>query len=80
MNDIKGSKILVIEGAGFIGSHVVDELTKAAGQTFVSSHVGSTEKAQKDLGFEAKTTLEDGLRSLIEWRRRDLGQTLRDRV
>lgn len=28
MNDIKGSKILVIGGAGLIGSHIVDELIK----------------------------------------------------
>jgi len=51
-----------------------------AGQTFVTNRVGSTEKAKKDLGFEARITLEDGLRSLIAWRRRDLGPTLRDRL
>ncbi len=28
MTDIRGGKILVIGGAGFIGSHVIDELTK----------------------------------------------------
>jgi len=41
------------------------------GQTFVTNRVGSTEKAKKDLGFEARITLEEGLRSLINWRRVD---------
>jgi UDP-glucose 4-epimerase len=50
------------------------------GQTFVTNRVGSTEKAKKDLGFEAKITLEEGLRSLIEWRRGDLRPALRDRI
>jgi len=39
------------------------------GQTFVTNRVGSTDKAKKDLGFEAKISLEQGLRSLIMWRR-----------
>lgn len=38
------------------------------GQTFVTNRVGSTDKAKNDLGFEAKISLEQGLRSLIEWR------------
>jgi UDP-glucose 4-epimerase len=41
------------------------------GQTFVTNRVGSTEKAKNDLGFEAKISLEHGLRSLIEWRRKE---------
>jgi UDP-glucose 4-epimerase len=51
-----------------------------AGQTFVTNRVGSTEEAKKDLGFEARITLEEGLRSLIEWRRRDLRSTFHDRT
>lgn len=42
------------------------------GQTFVTNRIGSTERAKEDLGFEARITLEEGLRSLIEWRRGDL--------
>jgi UDP-glucose 4-epimerase len=51
-----------------------------AGQTFVTNRVGSTEKAKKDLGFEARITLQEGLRSLIEWRRGDLRLPLQDRI
>ena len=38
------------------------------GLTFVKSRVGSTDKAKRDLGFEAVIDLEDGLRKLITWR------------
>ena len=50
------------------------------GQTFVTNRIGSTEKARRDLGFEASITLEEGLRSLIEWRRGDLQGNPHDRV
>jgi UDP-glucose 4-epimerase len=49
-------------------------------QTFVTNRVGSTEKAKRDLGFEARITLEEGLRALIEWRRNAPRITLRDRI
>ena len=40
-----------------------------AGQTFVTQRIGSTERAQSELGFEAKVTLADGLQRVIQWRR-----------
>ncbi|HUQ86869.1 MAG TPA: NAD-dependent epimerase/dehydratase family protein [Vicinamibacterales bacterium] len=40
-------------------------------QMFVTNRVGSTEKAQRLLGFTATTPLKDGLRSVVEWRARD---------
>ena len=40
-----------------------------AGQTFVTNRVGCPKAAKRDLGFEWKIDLEDGMRSLIEWRR-----------
>jgi len=39
-----------------------------AGPTFVTNRIGSTEKAKRDLGFEAKVNLREGLVKLIEWR------------
>jgi UDP-glucose 4-epimerase len=44
-----------------------------AGQTFVTNRVGDPEAAKRDLGFEWKVDLEDGLRQLIKWRRADRG-------
>ena len=40
-------------------------------QMFVTHRVGSTEKAERMLGFRAGTPLSEGLRSVIEWRRLD---------
>lgn len=40
-----------------------------AGQTFVTTRVGSTERAKRDLGFEASVDLVKGLRTVIDWRR-----------
>jgi len=40
-----------------------------AGLTFVKNRIGSPDKAAKEIGFTAAVPLEDGLRSLIEWRR-----------
>ena len=42
-----------------------------AGQTFVTHRVGCPEKAKKEIRFEARVDLEEGLRSLIEWRESD---------
>jgi len=41
-----------------------------AGQTFVTHRIGSTEKAKRELGFEATTDLREGLKELIKWRNR----------
>src|SRR5258706_3919915 len=38
------------------------------GQTFVTNRIGSTEKAEKEIGFRATVQLEKGLKKLIECR------------
>ena len=40
------------------------------GQTFVTHRVGSIAAAKRDLGFEATIDLAEGVRRLIEWRRK----------
>jgi UDP-glucose 4-epimerase len=43
-------------------------------QMFVTHRVSSTERAERQLGFRANIPLEEGLRSVVEWRRRDKEQ------
>lgn len=42
---------------------------RPAGQTFVTNRIGSTEAAERDLGFRWTVDLEEGMRRLIEWRK-----------
>jgi UDP-glucose 4-epimerase len=49
------------------GSKVVPEF-KPQEMSFVTYRIGSTEKAQDLLGFQAKTELIDGLKKVVEWR------------
>lgn len=49
------------------GSKLKIEYAKG-GMTFVKNRVGSPKKAQSEIGFKAKIPLEEGLRSLIQWR------------
>ena len=39
-----------------------------AGKTFVTNRIGSTEKAERELGFRSTVDLRDGLERLIAWR------------
>jgi UDP-glucose 4-epimerase len=40
-----------------------------AGLTFVTNRIGSTDAAERDLGFQWTIGLEDGMQRLIDWRR-----------
>jgi UDP-glucose 4-epimerase len=44
-------------------------------QMFVTHRVGSTDKAERMLDFKAKITLDEGLRSVVEWRQQDQQRT-----
>lgn len=57
-------------------TEIIQELTgsylpiqyEPAGKTFVTNRIGSTDKAERDLGFRTTVELRDGLQRLIEWR------------
>jgi UDP-glucose 4-epimerase len=53
-------------------------------QMFVTHRVGSIEKAERLLDFRARITLDEGLRSVVEWRREDqqrpIDESLRETV
>lgn len=44
-----------------------------SGQSFVTNRIGSTEAAERDLGFKWQIDLEEGMQRLIEWRRTHSG-------
>lgn len=43
-----------------------------AGLTFVRNRVGSTSRAENEIGFRAKVGLDEGIRTLVSWRRSDV--------
>jgi UDP-glucose 4-epimerase len=57
-------RLLDITGSNLNPEYRPDE------QMFVTHRIGSTELAASDLGFVASTSLDAGLRSVVEWRRR----------
>jgi UDP-glucose 4-epimerase len=58
-------KLLALTGSDLQPEYRLQE------QMFVTQRIGSTKKAEQLLGFQAKIPLDEGLGSVIEWRRRD---------
>ena len=79
-NDIAG---LVVDQIQITGTNVKPEY-RPQEQMFVTHRVGSTEKAERMLDFRARITLDEGLRSMVEWRREDqerpIDESLRETV
>ena len=59
-----------------ITGHDLEIEYRPEAQSFVTHRIGSTEAAARDLGFTARIPLEEGLRSVIEWRQRDKAWTV----
>jgi UDP-glucose 4-epimerase len=58
---------LVSELLALTGSSLKPEYRPEA-QSFVTHRIGSTDKAERLLGFRATTALREGLRKVVEWR------------
>jgi UDP-glucose 4-epimerase len=58
-------KLLVLTGSKLQPEYLPQE------HIFVTHRLGSTDKAEKLLGFKADKDLDAGLQSVIEWRKRD---------
>lgn len=43
---------------------------KPAGLTFVTNRIGSTKMAENELGYKWKTNIKEGLKKLIDWRKK----------
>jgi UDP-glucose 4-epimerase len=56
------------------GSHVGVEYRPQPAGALPSRRVGDPRRAEEVLGFKAKTSLRDGVRRLVDWRRRALAQ------
>ena len=63
-------KELVLKLLDLTGSDLQPEY-QTVEQMFVTHRVGSTEKAERLLGFRPGIALADGLRTVVEWRRRE---------
>ncbi len=66
-----GRRTTILELASLVleitGADVGIEMAPA-GQTFVKNRIGSASKARRDLGFESRVPLREGLEALIAWR------------
>ncbi len=63
---------LVLQLIELTGSEITPEY-KAEAQSFVTHRIGSTEKAERLLGFRATTPLREGLQKVVAWRQAQRG-------
>ncbi|MBY0421281.1 MAG: NAD-dependent epimerase/dehydratase family protein [Parvularculaceae bacterium] len=59
---------------GLTGTNQKIQYAPRSQATLVRNRIGSPVRARKEIGFDAKIPLEEGLKSLIEWRRKHIDQ------